>query len=411
MKIGLLTTSFPRYPGDVAGNFVLGFARALHQHGHHVEVLAPEPRERCELQSCSVGAAADEGSDTDAPGIELHHVPYLRPRALQHTFYGAGVPDNLARDPLAWLGLAPFCASLSYEAWKRRADWDAIVSHWALPCALAAGAIRGQRRHIAVLHSADIHVLSRLPGRAQLAAAIARGADALWFVSEAQAMRFRALLPADALLPRSLICPMGIDVMQHDVFDGDTRSDFRRRHQLQGFCVLLLGRHIAIKGYDVALRAAALGGEITLLIAGEGPMRNAWMRQAQELGVRVRWLGQVHGRDKQRWLRAADAFALPSRTLASGRSEGLPCALLEALEAGLPAVASDLPGIRELQASFAPSLMLVPPDDPVALHSSLLTLREKTQPDERRELTARAIREHFSWRGIGARLQALLVPS
>jgi glycosyltransferase involved in cell wall biosynthesis len=397
MRVGLLTTSFPRFTGDVAGNFVLGFARALHQHGHSVDVLAPEPAERFAREH--------------EPGVHVHHVPYARPRSLQRTFYGAGVPDNLARDPLAWLGLAPFCACLGYQAWKRSADWDAIVSHWALPCALAAAAIRGERRHIAVLHSADIHVLSILPGRSRLAAAIARGADVLWFVSEAQRERFCALLPRGEQTPRSLICPMGIELREHVVFDAATRAEFRRRHQLQGFCVLLLGRLVSIKGYDVALRAAARGGEITLLIAGEGPMRAAWMREARALNVSVRWLGQVHGDEKQRWLRAADAFALPSRILANGRSEGLPCALLEALAAGLPAVASDLPGIRELQATLAPSLALVPPGDSVALHTALLTLRDKAQADKRCELTARAIREHFSWRGIGPRLQALLEPS
>jgi glycosyltransferase involved in cell wall biosynthesis len=183
-----------------------------------------------------------------------------------------------------------------------------------------------------VLHSADIHLLSRLPGRSQLAAAIARGADVLWFVSEAQAKRFHALLPQRTPLPRTLICPMGIELPEHEVFAGDTRVEFRRRHQLHGYCVLLLGRHVSIKGYDVALRAAALSSDITLLIAGDGPMRATWMRQAQTLGARVRWLGHVFGAEKQRWLRAADAFALPSRTLENGRSEGLPCALLEALD-------------------------------------------------------------------------------
>lgn len=396
MRIGLLTTSFPRYTGDIAGNFVLGFARALQQHGHSVEVLAPEPRERSAVFA--------------EPGIELRHVPYLRPRHFQRTFYGAGVPDNLARDSLAWLGLAPFCSSLAYHALTRRSRWDALVSHWALPCALIAGALRAARPHLAVLHSADIHVLSRLPARAALARRIARGADTLWFVSEAQRRRFCALLPAREPIPRTLVCPMGIETPDGDVFDADTRSAFRRRHQLHGFCVLLLGRLVSIKGYDVALRAAAMGGDITLLIAGEGPMRARWMRQAREHNVRVRWLGAVHGDEKQRWLRAADAFALPSRTLADGRSEGLPCALLEALASGLPAVASDLPGIRELRA-FAPALLLVPPDDPAALHNALLTLRDTTSADENRAQTACAVREQFGWQNVGARLNALLVPA
>jgi glycosyltransferase involved in cell wall biosynthesis len=396
MKVGLLTTSFPRYAGDVAGNFVLGFARALHQHGHNIEVLAPEPGEHFAIER--------------EPGIELRHNPYARPRHFQRTFYGAGVPDNLARDPLAWLGLAPFCASLLYNALARRSHWDALVSHWALPCALAAGAVRAGRPHLAVLHSADIHLLSRLPARAQLATRITRGADALWFVSEAQRMRFCALLPRSEPIPPSIVCPMGIDAPMRDVFDADTRANFRRRHQLHGFCVLLLGRHVSIKGYDVALRAAAMGGDITLLIAGDGPMRARWMQQARENNLRVRWLGAVFGDEKQRWLRAADAFALPSRTLANGRSEGLPCALLEALASGLPAVASDLPGIRELR-TIAPSLLLIPPDDPAALHNALLTLRDTTSTDESHLLTARAIQERFGWQNVGARLDALLAPA
>ena len=40
-RIGLLTTSFPRYAGDISGHFVAGFARALIERGHQVDVLAP----------------------------------------------------------------------------------------------------------------------------------------------------------------------------------------------------------------------------------------------------------------------------------------------------------------------------------------------------------------------------------
>src|SRR6266571_366989 len=125
MRIGLLTTSFPRTPHDSAGGFVLGFARALIERGTNVEVLAPEPRE---------GIA-----NIHEPGLEVRHVRYLWPRSFQHTFYGAGVPDNLRRNPLAWLGLVPFTLALARQARAATEHWDAIVSHWALPCALVAG--------------------------------------------------------------------------------------------------------------------------------------------------------------------------------------------------------------------------------------------------------------------------------
>src|SRR3954454_12000613 len=100
MRIGLLTTSFPRFVGDVPGHFVLGFARALSELGHTIEVLAPEPRERAFMAPLSL------------PGVSVHWVRYA-PRPLERTFYGAGVLDNLRSDPLAALGLMPFTAALA----------------------------------------------------------------------------------------------------------------------------------------------------------------------------------------------------------------------------------------------------------------------------------------------------------
>jgi glycosyltransferase involved in cell wall biosynthesis len=393
MNIGLLTTSFPRHGQDIAGHFVLGFARALAQHEHRVEVLAPQPRE--------IGAA------THWPGITVQHVPYLRPRSWQRTFYGAGVPDNLARDPRAWLGLAPFCASLVWAARRRAPAWDAVISHWALPCALVAGAVRASSPHIAVLHSADIHWLAKLPARAAFAARIAGTADALWFVSEAQRARFLALLPARTQQPHTLVSPMGIEPPSTTTLEPAAREHFRRSHGLQGFCVLLLGRLVPIKGIDVALAAAAEGG-MTLLIAGEGPAHAELVKQAQRLRVRVRWLGNVLGADKQRWFQAADAFALPSRRMPDGRSEGLPCALLEALAHGLPVVASRLEGISELLAEHGLGRQLVPANDPAALRAALIALRDG--PARAREILTigRHIVERYAWSRVGAQLCELL---
>ncbi|MET0386989.1 MAG: glycosyltransferase [Polyangiales bacterium] len=397
MNIGLLTTSFPRHRNDVAGHFVLGFARALCARGHTVEVLAPEP--------------ATPSAPPPWPDIHVQYVPYLRPRALQRTFYGAGVPDNLRRDPAAWLGLLPFSLSLLNAARRRAPRWDAVVSHWALPCALAAGAVRlrgarGPLPHVAVLHSADIHLLSKLPARALLTRRIAREADTLWFVSEAQRARYLALLPGEPPAS-SVVCPMGIDLPVQGPLSGPERLAFRRRHGLQGFCVLTLGRHVPIKGLDVALRAAANGG-MTWLIAGDGPERPRLMHEARALGATVRFIGPVFDDDKRAWLSAADAFALPSRRLPDGRSEGLPCALLEALAYGLPVVASRLPGITELLEEHGLHEGLVHPEDPDALHAALLRARDQPRARDVQQHREPGLAARYGWDRVGEQIGALL---
>jgi glycosyltransferase involved in cell wall biosynthesis len=70
------------------------------------------------------------------------------------------------------------------------------------------------------------------------------------------------------------------------------------------------------------------------------------------------------------WLRAADLYAQPSRTLPNGRSEGLPVATLEALALGLGAVVSDSGGLAELPARRA-DVSVVPAGDVSALAAAL----------------------------------------
>jgi glycosyltransferase involved in cell wall biosynthesis len=89
-----------------------------------------------------------------------------------------------------------------------------------------------------------------------------------------------------------------------------------------------------------ALQVARTAGGLTLLMAGEGPMRPQLEQVAsQHGGTAVRVLG--HRDDVRRVLVAADFFVL------SSRREGLSFALLEAMALGLPAVVSDAPGNPE----------------------------------------------------------------
>ena len=72
------------------------------------------------------------------------------------------------------------------------------------------------------------------------------------------------------------------------------------------------------------------------------------MRLARDLSVDARFVGRVSGADKTAFLDSCDVLVFPSRRYPSGRSEGLPVSLLEALARGRVVVASDSGGIPEI---------------------------------------------------------------
>lgn len=395
MRVGVLTTSFPRYEGDIAGNFVLGFARALSGRGHQVEVLAPEP-------ACGSPAQFDELLTT-------RFVPYMRPRRCARTFYGPGVPDNLAKDPLAWLGLLPFAANLALQSARALPRWQALVSHWALPCALSTGWQRGERPHVVVFHSADLFALSHLPGRRTLASRIVQTSTHLWFVAPHLRQTFLELLPPrlrSRAARMSVVCPMGVDPQPSLEAE---RGTLRRNWDLDRFTVLCLGRLVPIKGLHLAIEALAGRQDIEVVVAGQGPEREALAKLAKRCRTRVRFVGKVVGEAKQELLVACDALALPSVRTATGRTEGLPTTLLEAMAHGLPVVAARTGGIEDW-ARHRDNALLHDAGDTASLSSALDELCMDRALRERLTASARRTVEPVYWRSLGPHIEGLLKP-
>lgn len=137
----------------------------------------------------------------------------------------------------------------------------------------------------------------------------------------------------------------------------------RREHRSRS--VLFLGRHEQRKGLDVLLEAMAeLPADVSLRIIGTGP-DSARLRARYRGDPRIVWLGQVSEATKLDLLHRSSVLCAPSR---HGESFGI--VLLEAMAAGLPVVASDLPGYREV--SNGGAARLVPPDDATALARELI---------------------------------------
>jgi glycosyltransferase involved in cell wall biosynthesis len=186
--------------------------------------------------------------------------------------------------------------------------------------------------------------------------------------------------------------------------DGSARSAKRASFGPRGFFLwFAAGRLEAVKDYSTMLQAfAQIPDASRLVIAGSGLQEPELRGLAASLKIadRVRFLG--FEQDVRGWMQASDGFVL------SSRREGLPMGLIEAASCGLPAVATDVPGTREVILEGKTG-WLVPAKDPALLAAKLIVVM-KAPPAERREMGERARKravELFSLKGALDRWEEL----
>jgi glycosyltransferase involved in cell wall biosynthesis len=403
MRIGVVTTSYPRFPGDHAGGFVAAHVRAMRALGHDVEVIAAG--EVMDARGERVGATRGSPFERDigdaargsrferdvtssrfyrggAPDLlERDVTPDLLERDVTRIpsslFYRGGAPDLLERGGAGPAAVA-FTARLAAEVARRARHWDLAVAHWLAPSALAA--LPSRVPLLAIAHGGDVHTLARLGLlRPTLAALRVRGAK-LAFVSAA----LRDLAARHGDVRDAIVQPMGVDVAHFAALG---------RAPTTPPTLLVLARLVPIKGVDVAIAAMKhVATPARLVVAGDGPERAALPQRDN-----VELIGTVDHAHRDRLLRAASLVVVPSRVLANGRTEGMPTVALEALAAGVPVVASAVGGLRELAAATH-----VPPDDPATLAASIDRVLAAPPPGEH----LRASVADFAWPDVAARLLA-----
>ncbi len=154
------------------------------------------------------------------------------------------------------------------------------------------------------------------------------------------------------------------------------------------------------KGLDVALRALPdirlRDPTAELVVLGEGPQRSQLERLASELQVPVHLLGRVP--DVAAWLRRADLLVHPARW------EGFGLALLEAMLASKPIVATRVSSIPEIVADGETGL-LVAPDDAAALAAAVTRVLD--DPGSYGEQGRRRAQSQFSVARMADRTLAL----
>lgn len=168
--------------------------------------------------------------------------------------------------------------------------------------------------------------------------------------------------------------------------------------------IAALGRLTAQKGFDVLLEAVRIlvddGVRLRVVLAGEGRERAVLERRAD--GLPVTFPGFAD--DPRAVLAGADLFVLASRV------EALPLVLVEAVSAGLPAVATDVGDVRE---ALGDVVVVVPPEDAPALAAGLRRLLLDPQERRRRGAAGAAVaREQLTARRMAAEAwSAFLAPT
>jgi glycosyltransferase involved in cell wall biosynthesis len=178
-----------------------------------------------------------------------------------------------------------------------------------------------------------------------------------------------------------------IKIVYNGISKSGASSNTRKRPESQAasydasFIIGVVGRLSAVKGHAYAIRAmkavVAKQPGCKMVFAGDGPLRYELLRQISASGLEnhVQLLGYVQGIDA--FLSEIDVFLMPSI------SEGLPMALLEALNQKIPVIATKVGGIPEVIRHNKEGL-LVKPGNPSAIAAEILSLQG--DEDKRRKM-------------------------
>jgi len=159
------------------------------------------------------------------------------------------------------------------------------------------------------------------------------------------------------------------------------------------------------KGFRFLLRAAQRTlreiPDAFFLVIGDGELRDELNRLTAELGIAERVVFTGARQDVELLLSLMDVFVLPSLW------EGLPTVLMESMAAGVPVVATDIPGTGEV-VTHGETGYLVPPQDPAALAAAIVhMLKDREQASLLTEVARREVRARFSIQSIAEQYEEL----
>ena len=392
----MVTSSYPRFPGDSVGTFMEPIAKSVAARGHEVHVVAPwHPLVR--------RAAVEDG-------VRFHFYKYAPVSALNVFGYAAALRADVTLRGAAFAA-APFALVQGWRTARRVARTHRATvmhGHWVVPGGITASLASPSLPLAISLHGSDVFVAETLaPARAAARAAFRR-AGAITACSEDLARRAIAL---GADVSRVEVVPYGVDVARFRP-DPAGRAAVRAAVGVTDdqFLVFAAGRLVRKKGFEYLVDAVAglpSADRSVLAIGGAGDLADELAERARTAAPgRVRLLGNLTQDAVASHFAAADAIVVPSVRDEAGNVDGLPNVVLEALASGTPLVTTVAGGIGSV-VTHDRTALVVPERDAAAIRDALTALAGDPPRRARLGAEARALAEvGFGWSRTAERLEA-----
>jgi len=393
----MVTTSYPRFPGDSVGTFMEPIARSVAARGHAVHVVAPwHPL---------VNRPAEEH------GVRFHFYRYAPLRSLNVFGYAAALRADVSLKGAAYVAapLALAAGWLTTLRVARKHKATVMHGHWVIPGGITALAAAPGLPQVVSLHGSDVYVAETVAPARRAARIVFGRAGAVTACSTDLAQRAIGL-GADAA--KVEVVPYGVDTDRFKP-QPDARRTVRERLGVPTDTLLVFsaGRLVRKKGFEYLVDAWSLippSTRIILAIAGDGDLAGELRERVRSAGLddRVRLLGNLAQDDVGASLAAADVVVIPSVRDDSGNVDGLPNIVLESLASGTAVVATAAGGIGSV-VEHEKTGVVVPERSARAIAEAVVrlsadpALRERLGTDARRMVEAR-----FGWGRAAERFEA-----
>lgn len=367
MRVLLLASTFPAHPGDGTPEFVGDLAVELAK-TMEVRILVP----------ALPGAPL---RDTYR-GVEVQRFRFF-PRRWEDLAEGA-ILENVRGNRLRMLQIVPFFVSEVIHIARAIRSFKPDVLHvfWIIPQGLSAAIVNRTVPVLITTLGGDLYALVDTPVRGLVKRIVTRAAHTTVMNSQMKAQLEKLGVPSSQVS----VEPMGADlegIVPHTVREPDTVE------------ILFVGRLVEKKGLThllAALRHVDINWHLTVI--GDGTLSQQLRAEAVDLPVT--FTGALQKDRLRATYASSDMIVLPSVRAQSGDQDGLPVVLLEALASGLPAIASNLPGIDSVIIDGETGLLVKPGDEAALAHAievlaSDRALREKISSAGRTQVGSRGV--------------------